>query len=97
MQCYRLYARFDVAAADLNTAVKTIVSSNNYRLGRSPSYPHRSLKEDEAPRGDVQRLKLKWWNVDDISKGYNVGENEPSAVHMWIDVDRNRIYLYLSQ
>lgn len=37
---------------------------------------------------------LLWWNVNDIKKGYSLEEKNGGGYTIWVDSEKNTIYIY---
>lgn len=94
MQEWEFLLRFDCAADDLDSWVESTIKSNNATYGASYPYdrvPIGSTAKAAIPSGDVPGFP--WWTTSSIATGYYRGEIESHAVRIWVDTDRQRVYL----
>lgn len=94
MQDLERFVRFDLAPEDIAGAVKAIIDFGITVSGKELPYNSRSLSAADfaSPRKDW--MPVNWWNLHDITQGYYRGEDVSYGVHIWVDTQRSRVYVY---
>ena len=94
LQDLEFLVRFDVAPADLDAAVDSLVAWNNKQMSRALSYPRSPIAgtSPPAPRKDFQ--PVRWWDPVTISTGYYRGQDDAWALKIFVDQARSRIYVW---
>jgi hypothetical protein len=93
MQSLRRFVRFDAPSEDIKDAVIAIVSNNSVRYGLPFTYTQQPYDRKQDYSILAVTLGVKWWTTTNILNGYTIGEVGGYAVQLWIDRDRNRVYL----
>ena len=93
MQAFEFFVRFTVEPKDLENTVSNILSDHDKAIGSKNSYT--SFPIANAPPSPEAPLLLhtSWWNPHSITNGYYRGSTTPRPLYMWVDTDRNTIYL----
>lgn len=93
MQEFDFFVRFTVDPRDLEKAVSDILSDHDKTTRAQHSYA--SIPIAEAPPSPDEPLLLhtSWWNPRAITNGYYRGSTNGPPFHIWVDTDRNTIYL----
>lgn len=86
-----VFLRFEVPADQLETTVASLANE----LFTSPQNDIvKSKKMDQTVHIPEELSPLLWWNVNDIKKGYSLEEQNGEGYTIWVDSEKNIIYIY---
>ena len=94
MQDLESYLRFDVANEEIEQAVEQIIKKANLISGQNLPYLRRSISTSDFQYPRREWMPVGWWDLDDIKQGYYRGEDVSYGVHIWVDTESRRIYVY---
>ena len=97
MQELELYVRFDCAPDQVNEWVDSATKSNNVQFSRALPYQHVSLSvASRAVEPDRSLAPIQWWTPSAIKAGYYCGAFASQALRLWVDTDKSRVYLNMT-
>ncbi len=79
------FIRFDVSAAELDSAVDVIIASDNVELKQNLAYTRQTLPVGVYYKNVTEEATPDWWTLDSITHGYYRGELAAYAARLWID------------
>ena len=94
LQDLEKFVRFDLDAAETESAIKAITESNNKMMARSLGYSPKSLESADIPWPRPEFLPMKWWDPNMIKRGTYRGHIDGYALRILVDENRSRIYIH---
>lgn len=94
MQGGESYLRFEVARHDRETTVEAIIHADNAGLKRQLRYEPVDIHN--APHVVPRKafLPMPWWSTQTIVNGYYRGEDTLWSLQIWVDTEKNIIYVH---
>lgn len=86
--------RFEVPADQLD---KTVASHVDALFTTPKNGVVKSEKMDQTVPIPDTLSPLPWWNVNDIKKGYSLEDKNGGGYTIWVDSEKNTIYIYYTQ